>query len=257
MEKKITTYILDLSNNNFTKVTLPITKEKSWNYYNTEEKCFDRKEIYYAEKDGEEYEFKNSSMNCVSYDSVSHTAYVQCVDDGYNTFENEKIVVGLFTEYIENRQKENEKRYYEETSRNNNFLHTIKDAFTKPNNFIDEIKKQAVNCTEMLSKCDCVDYIKFLSNKGYKDKIMVDINNNGLIALHSVLDSLTDDCQVCRIQLESYENLGVVLYDFEEEKLYFSVFKGDDEYAIIEDTTLETLREDYQAYLDKENERDI
>lgn len=208
---------------------------------------------------GEPHIMQKDNLCKLKENAFCNEVFVSFIEDGINELQNIKVAKELFTNYINNRQKDNEKRYYEETSRNNNCLHAIKDAFVKPKDFIDEIESQAINCMEMLFNCDCIDNLRRLSKKGYENQLMVDVDNNGLLPLKEAIDlnCIVDDYNICRVQLENYGNLGAVLYNYEEDKMYFSVFKGDDEYAIIEDTTLETLREDYQDYLDKINERDI
>lgn len=253
MDEKLVKYILDLNNSTMNIKTYPIICEGS--LLNSKENPTLKDKLYYCKS----FKIEKSLLNKINEHNISNQVYVVCIDDGTNTTQNEQMVKELFTDYINNRQKDNEKRYYEETSRNNNCLHAIKDAFVKPKDFIDEIESQAINCMEMLFNCDYIDNLRRLSKKGYENQLMVDVDNNGLLPLKEAinLNCIVDDYNICRVQLENYGNLGTVLYNYEEDKMYFSVFKGDDEYAIIEDTTLETLREDYQAYLDKINERDI
>ena len=253
MDEKLVKYILDLNNSTMNIKTYPIICEGS--LLNSKENPTLKDKLYYCKS----FKIEKSLLNKINEHNISNQVYIVCIDDGTNTIQNEQMVKELFTDYINNRQKDNEKRYYEETSRNNNCLHAIKDAFVKPKDFIDEIESQAINCMEMLFNCDCIDNLRRLSKKGYENQLMVDVDNNGLLPLKEAinLNCIVDDYNICRVQLENYGNLGAVLYNYEEDKMYFSVFKGDDEYAIIEDTTLETLREDYQAYLDKINERDI
>lgn len=253
MKRYIDKYLLDYKKNTIEKTKYEIIEERD---ITDDELGFSR--ILYKTKNE-----KGNPMICYTENFGKIAALfdnqwqVLCLNDGTNEKENDIKARKLFVDFIDNLQKKVEDTYRENTQKHNEIKDAIFDYFENPKlDFIGHIKRQAIQCKEMLSSCDCIENIRRLRNWGYgDDEVMVDINDNGLLPLGKALkeSELVNDYEIYCIQLESFENLGTVLYDFKEEKMYFSVYKGDDEYAIIEDTTLETLEEDYQDYLDKEN----
>lgn len=256
MEYKLVQYTLNLKDLNLVKKEFHVIKETFAFPRDINNKYF----VCFNPETNREFLIGDTSL--FSIINKNNEVVVQYVDNGKNTKECEAKVKQMLTEYINNRQKENEKVYYQKTTENNNMLHSVKDMFSSSSlDFIENIKKQAIQCKELLTQCnDIYGLNRLVHNWGYnRNDIIVDIDNNGLISLRKALDNniFVDNSKICCVQLEKFKDLGTVLYDFEEEKLYFSVFRGDEEYAIIEDTTLETLDEDYQAFLEKEEDKEI
>lgn len=130
MSKQLAQYVLDLNKGNVDIKRCPIIDE------------FDL--VCRFMYNGEPHIMQKNELCKLKEGAFGNEVFVSFIEDGTNELKNIEIAKELFTNYINNRQEDNKKRYYEETSKNNDCLHAIKDALDNPRNVSVEIPKELV-----------------------------------------------------------------------------------------------------------------